>query len=85
MRKLQGCIDRGLQAVASEQKQVKEYVNEVKRVEATLDPSKGSSEQRKKRYDRLKRRLRNSQRAPIFMRSSGLLMMVLSVTGRLVS
>jgi hypothetical protein len=61
--KLQGCIDRGLQAVACEQKQVKEYVKEVKRVEATLDPSKGSVEQRKKRYDRLKRRLRNSQEA----------------------
>ena len=35
----------------------------MKRVEATLDPSKGSVEQRKKRYDRLKRRLRNSQEA----------------------
>jgi hypothetical protein len=32
----------------------------VKRVEATLDPSKGSVERRKKRYDRLKRRLRSS-------------------------
>ena len=61
MCKLQGCIDRGLQAVVQEQKQVKEYVKEVKRVEATLDPSKGSVQQRKKRFDRLKRRLRNSQ------------------------
>jgi len=60
LRKLQGCIDRGLQAVAQEQKQIKEYVKEVKRVEATLDPSKGSSEQRKKRFDRLKRRLKRS-------------------------
>jgi hypothetical protein len=63
LRKLAGCIDRGLQAVCEEQKQVKEYVNEVKRVEATLDPSKGSVQQRKERYDRLKRRLRNSQDA----------------------
>jgi hypothetical protein len=49
-----------LQEVASEQEQIKEYVQEVKRVEATLDPSKGSSTQRKRRFHRLKRRLRNS-------------------------
>jgi hypothetical protein len=60
LRKLQGCIDRGLQEVASEQEQIKEYVKEVKRVEATLDPSKGNCEQRKRRFHRLERRLRNS-------------------------
>ena len=60
MRKLQGCIDRGLQAVASEQEQIKEHVQEVKRVEATLDPSKGSVKQRKKRFQRLRRRLQRS-------------------------
>ena len=60
MRRLQGCIERGLQAAAQEQEQIKEYVREVKRVEATLDPSKGSVEQRKKRFGRLKRRLKNS-------------------------
>ena len=60
MRKLQGCIGRGLQEVAQEQRQLKEYVQEVKRVEATLDPSKGSSGQRKKRFARLGRRLRRS-------------------------
>ena len=60
MRKLQGCIDRGLQEVASEQEQIKEYVKEVKRVEATLDPSKSSCEQRKRRFARLKRRLKGS-------------------------
>jgi hypothetical protein len=49
-----------LQEVAKEQEQIKEYVQEVKRVEATLDPSKGSSEQRKKRFARLRRRLKNS-------------------------
>jgi hypothetical protein len=58
--KLQGCIDRGLQAVAQEQEQIKEYVKEVKRAEATLDPSKGSVEQRKKRFHQLKRRLKKS-------------------------
>jgi hypothetical protein len=49
-----------LQQAAKEQEQIKEYVQEVKRVEATLDPSKGSSVQRKRRFHRLKRRLRNS-------------------------
>jgi hypothetical protein len=60
LQKLQGCIDRGLQAVAQEQEHIQEYVKEVKRVEATLDPSKGSSAQREKRFDRLQRRLRRS-------------------------
>ena len=60
MRRLQGCIDRGLQEVAAEQEQIKGYVKEVKRVEATLEPSKGSCEQRKKRFDRLRRRLKRS-------------------------
>jgi hypothetical protein len=60
LRRLKGCIERGLQAVAAEQEQIREYVKEVKRVEATLDPGKGSSEQRKRRFARLKRRLKHS-------------------------
>ena len=60
MRKLQGCLDRGLQAVAQEQKQIKEQVKEVKRVAATLGPSKGSVKQRKRRFQRLQRRLARS-------------------------
>jgi hypothetical protein len=60
LTKLQGCIDRGLQEVAEEQKQIKEHVKEVKRIEATLDPNKGSSKQRKKRFARLRRRLKQS-------------------------
>jgi hypothetical protein len=49
-----------LQAVVAEQKQIQEYVTEVKRVEATLDPSKGSVKQRKRRFHQLKRRLKKS-------------------------
>jgi hypothetical protein len=49
-----------LQAVCEGQKQVKEYVKEVRRVEATLDPSKGSVKQRKRRFHQLKRRLKKS-------------------------
>jgi hypothetical protein len=58
--KLKGCIDRGLQAVAAEQEQIKEHVKEVKRIKATLDTSSGSSAQRKKRFQRLRRRLKRS-------------------------
>jgi hypothetical protein len=46
-----------LQAVAQEQKQIKEYVKEVKRVARTLAPSSGSCKQRKRRFARLRRRL----------------------------
>ena len=60
MGQLQGCIDRGLQAVVEEQKQIQAYVQEVKRVVATLEPSTGSVPQRKRRFHRLKRRLQNS-------------------------
>jgi hypothetical protein len=49
-----------LQEVAEEQKQIKEHVQEVKRIEATLDPSKGGSKQRKKRFQHLRRRLQQS-------------------------
>jgi hypothetical protein len=49
-----------LQSVAAEQEQIKEHVKEVKRIEATLDPGKGSSQQRKKRFQRLRRRLKRS-------------------------
>jgi hypothetical protein len=58
LRRLQGCIDRGLQAVAAEQEQIKEHVKEVKRIAATLDRSKGSSKQRKRRFQQLRRRLK---------------------------
>lgn len=60
MRKLQGCIEKGLQAVASEQESVEDYLKEVKRVDATLDPTKGSVKKRKERFNRLRRRLKKS-------------------------
>jgi hypothetical protein len=60
LHKLAGCIERGVQSVAAEQRQIQEHVREVKRVAATLDPSTGPAEQRKKRFDRLKRRLKRS-------------------------
>jgi hypothetical protein len=49
-----------LQEVAEEQQQIKEHVKEVKRVEATLNPCQGSNKQRKRRFQRLRRRLKQS-------------------------
>jgi len=46
-----------LQAVAAEQEQIHEHVQEVKRIAATLDRSKGSRKQRKRRFQQLRRRL----------------------------
>jgi hypothetical protein len=60
LRRLKGCIERGLEAVAEEQEEIKEYVAEVKRVAATLEPSKGSVAKRKRRFQRLRRRLKKS-------------------------
>jgi hypothetical protein len=50
-----------LQEVAEKQQQIKEQVKEVKRVETTLDPSKGSRQQRKRRFQRLRQRLKRSE------------------------
>jgi hypothetical protein len=60
LRRLQGCIDRGLQAVAAEQEPLKGYVEEVKRIAATLDPRRGAAWRRQERFGRLKRRLLGS-------------------------
>lgn len=49
-----------MQAAAAEQEKIKDHVHEVKRIEATLDPSKGSSKQRKRRFQQLRRRLQRS-------------------------
>ena len=49
-----------MQAVAAEQEQIKGYAKEVSRVEATLDTKKGNSQQRKRRLQWLRRRLKRS-------------------------
>jgi len=60
LRRLGGCIDRGLQAVAAEQVQIREQVKEVQRIAATLDPKRGDSAMRQKRFRRLRKRLKGS-------------------------
>jgi hypothetical protein len=49
-----------LQEVAEAQQQITEHVKEVKQVAATLDPGQGSNKQRKRRFQRLRRRLKQS-------------------------
>jgi hypothetical protein len=44
LKRLAGCIDRGLQAVAADQEPVREQVEEIRRIAATLEPSGGGQE-----------------------------------------
>jgi hypothetical protein len=49
-----------LQAVVTEQQEIREHVKEIHRIAATLDPSRGDSATRQRRFQRLQRRLRGS-------------------------
>jgi len=49
-----------LQAVAAEQVLIREQVKEVQRIAATLDPKRGDSATRQKRFRRLRKRLKGS-------------------------
>jgi hypothetical protein len=58
---LAGHIDRGLQAVAAEQQQVREQVAVVREIAATLDPASGSGTERRQRFDAVQERLAASR------------------------
>ena len=60
MKRLAGCIDRGLEAVAAEQEAIRGQVDEVHKIAATLDPGRGSTARRRRRFRRLRRRLAGS-------------------------
>lgn len=60
MQRLAGCIDRGLQAVASEQQEIRVHVQELHKIHKTLDPQRGSAAKRQKRFRRLSKRLSQS-------------------------
>jgi hypothetical protein len=60
VKRLASCIDRGLQAVAPAQEQIRGQVKEIQKIAATVDPSRGSSRQRRRRFRRLQRRLKAS-------------------------
>jgi hypothetical protein len=54
---LAGRIDRGLQAVAEQQQQVRGHAAEVREIAATLDPDGGSSAERQQRFAEVQQRL----------------------------
>jgi len=60
LQRLAGCIDRGLDAVAAEQETIREHVQELHKVQQTLDPKCGSARQRRRRFRRLQKRLSQS-------------------------
>jgi hypothetical protein len=60
LQRLAGCIDRGLQAVAAEQEEIREQVQELHKIQQTLDPQRGSVAKRRKRFRRLQKRLSRS-------------------------
>jgi hypothetical protein len=60
LRRLGGCIERGLTAVADEQKVISEHVKEVARVQATLDQENGTNAQRQERFETLQGELAGS-------------------------
>lgn len=61
MQRLAGCIDRGLQAVAAEQEVLRAQVQELHKIQRTLDPQRGGSRQRRRRFGRLQKRLSRSE------------------------
>jgi len=60
LHKLASCIERGLQDVAEAQTQVREHVVEMEKIARTLDPKRGSSAKRRRRFKRLRKRLATS-------------------------
>jgi hypothetical protein len=60
LKRLAACIDRGLQAVAPAQEQLRGQVQEIQQIAATLAPGRGSKQQRRRRFRRLQRRLKAS-------------------------
>jgi hypothetical protein len=60
LRRLADRIDRGLEAVAPEQQEIRGQVGEIRKIAATLDPARGSRATRRRRFQRLRRRLARS-------------------------
>lgn len=61
LERLNGCIDRGLNAIAGVPEKTRSYVHELESVFATLDPEKGSSEQRETQFASMLERFRLTQ------------------------
>jgi hypothetical protein len=63
LRRLAGCIDRGLTAVAEDQDTIRGHVAEIAKIAATLDPQQGSRARRRRQFQRLQKRLASSEDA----------------------
>jgi hypothetical protein len=50
---LAGCIDRGLNEVRDEQETLREDVEDLKKIDATLDPKQGSCAHRQEKFETL--------------------------------
>jgi hypothetical protein len=59
--RLARCIDRGVSQVAETQKEIIAYVQDLRAVDSTLDPSSNSCAKRRRQYQKLRRRFENEQ------------------------
>jgi hypothetical protein len=55
LKRLVGCIDRGLAEVKARQQQVREQVKEIQQIAATLEEATGTMAKRQAKYERLQR------------------------------
>jgi hypothetical protein len=56
LKRLAGCIDRGLDLVRDDQETIRQHVEEITEVWATLDPTRGNTEGRRAEFERLRDR-----------------------------
>lgn len=61
MQRLAACIDRGLEAVAEVQEELRPEVEKIQAVAETLDPAQGSPEDRRRKFEKLRRRFSRQQ------------------------
>ena len=55
------CIDRGLDEVRDEQETIRDYVEDLEEIDATLDPKRGSCARRKKKFETLASRFQGKK------------------------
>lgn len=58
LKRLAGCIDRGLEKVEAELEKIPGYVKNVKDIHDTLDPKKGKSEKRQEKFHELEQKFK---------------------------
>jgi hypothetical protein len=63
LKRLAGCIDRGLDEAKAQQEQVREELKEIRKIAATLDGETGTLKKRRERYDRLQKQYQRKSEA----------------------